>query len=296
MAAKIPEPPTLESRRKSEPEKPERKLKVGDKVRIKSKSVGCDLTEHDIHLKYPNGIGYILEIRGDPNNKQNSDSWFLVSSNLGSGLRYCFLFNDLEFIESFDEEGETQPEVKDERKETQPKETMTTETKNAPEEQANAILFWYLEEILEKKKGNYPLINHELKIESNIPLTKEDLDELLVQNTIDSTRVAIRELGVYLYEMLTGHSERTDISFCLDGYPDIRIYVPSLSMKFAQIVHQMISGFFRDAETLRKALDNENQATEAKPEKSKKQNTKRPSEIEAELKIMEAEKIYAKIC
>lgn len=125
------------------------------------------------------------------------------------------------------------------------------------EEQAEAIFLWYLNEILGKKDKNYPLINDE--IEPEIFSAKKKLNQLLGQKTTDSARLAIRELGIFLYELLTDHSERTDVSFCLDGYPAVRTYNATVSQKFSRIIQLMIAGYFRNQEALKEAFENPEQ-------------------------------------
>lgn len=131
------------------------------------------------------------------------------------------------------------------------------------EEQAETIFLWYLNEILGKKDKNYPLVNDEIEIEPEIFLTKRKFNQLLGQRTTDSARVAIRELGIFLYELLTDHSEKTDISFCLDGYPSIRIYNPAVSQKLSRIIQLMIAGYFRNHEALRSSFENPEQVEDA---------------------------------
>lgn len=152
------------------------------------------------------------------------------------------------------------------------------ERKFISEEQANAVLLWYLDEMLGRKDKGYPVVKHKIEVGPEASFAKEELHQLLSGRTTDSARVAIRELGIVLYKTLTGHSERTNISFRLDGYPAIQTYNPYVSQKLSGIIQQMIDGHFRTPESLKDALDSQEQVGDIPEPKGTVQNVSRLKE------------------
>lgn len=222
-------------------------LKVGDEIIVTNGS-GAGFQGKVIAINpTPNLMNpYVVELFGCQAGEKSPDSYskILNSKTLPSSCIFKSA-SELALLSDLDREVEK-------RDSSEVKKIIT------PEKKAGTILFWYLDEIL-GKKGDYPLLSHRA-----IEVEVENLAQLLSEETTHSARMAIRELGTFLYEMLTGHSERTDISFRLDGYPAIQVYNPDISDKFSQIIQQMISGDFREPETLKKAF--ESQTPEPKQE------------------------------
>lgn len=247
--------------RRSEKNPPE--LKAGDEVLVvndwgagfQGKVIAINPTPNHMNPYVIELFGFRLGEKSPADYAQINDPKILPSTCVWKAARELILVKDIDKEAPEDiYEGEEIPAEKPAEAE---------ETKVDSEKQAMIILYWYLKEVLCKADKNYPLINHEVKLEFKVSysrpevktsFTEEDLKNLVSEKTADSARMAIRELGVYLYEMLTGHSERTDISFLLDGYPNIE-NSPDISTKFAKIIHQMIAGSFKDPETLKKVFE-----------------------------------------
>lgn len=83
------------------PEK--RKFKVGDKVRVKSKSVFKSYEESNRYCNFAENPGYIRRVEGDPYNSFTNEAYFIVSGFREGAGEYFFLPCDLEF---WDEEAE----------------------------------------------------------------------------------------------------------------------------------------------------------------------------------------------
>lgn len=129
------------------------------------------------------------------------------------------------------------------------------------------ILFWYCDEYLSEESGEYPLLDIRKAVLRMRLLNDKELAGLLKRHSepseesrmlvpkdnivTSSFRKAAKNLGVFLYQMITGKSEYTDISFHLDGYPPIRKFNLQTSSSLNEIIENLANGKYRDIQKLR---------------------------------------------
>ena len=159
------------------------------------------------------------------------------------------------------------------------------------EDNAIAIISLYLD-MISQNQENYPLMKRGAK--QAIVSSKDELLKILDEKTTDSLRSALKNLAIFLYEELTDHSEKTDISFSLDGYPMVNTYNPDISEKFSLIIAKMIKGDFLDIDSLKIAIQTDHSKKENRETRKKSNLINEQTGHYAVKKFFELEELFDK--